>query len=90
MNDILKWIEQIIKFDITEIEECKFHQYKSTINKILESNKFPFGKEDFEYFNGYKEIRPLCIYFPEMCIYKRYSDQSKCIYFMKKRWKTFE
>ena len=48
----------------------------------MESNKFPFGKQDFEYFNGYKEIRPLCIYFPEMCIYKRYSDQSKCIYFM--------
>ena len=48
----------------------------------MESNKFPFGKQDFEYFNGYKEIRRLCIYFPEMCIYKRYSDQSKCIYFM--------
>ena len=48
----------------------------------MESNKFPFGKQDFEYFNGYKEIRPLCIYFPEMCIYKRYSDQPKCIYFM--------
>ena len=48
----------------------------------MESNKFPFGKQDFEYFNGYKEIRPLCIYFPEMCIYKRYSDQSICIYFM--------
>ena len=41
----------IIKFDDTEIEEYKFHQYKSSIslndidiNKIVVSNKFPFSK----------------------------------------------
>ena len=54
---------------------------------MVVSNKFPFGKQDFEYFIGYKdnkEIIPLCIFFPEMSIYKRYSDKTKCMYFMKK------
>ena len=55
------------------------------INKIVVSNKFPFGKQDFKYFIGYKdnkEIGPLCIFFPEMSIYKRFSDKTKCMYFM--------
>ena len=39
----------------------------------------------FKYFIGYrdnKEIRPLCIFFSEMSMYKRYSDKTKCMYFM--------
>ena len=43
--------KKIIKFDDTEIDEYKFHQYKSPIlindvdiNEIVVSNKFPFGK----------------------------------------------
>ena len=43
--------EKIIKFDDTEIEEYKFHQYKSPvsindidINEIVVSNEFPFDK----------------------------------------------
>ena len=43
--------KKIIKLDGTEIEEYKFHQYKSPIlindmdmNKIVVSNKLPFGK----------------------------------------------
>ena len=62
------------------MEEYKFHQYKSSIsinvidiNKIIASYKFSFGKQDFKYFLGYKDnkkIRPLCIFFPEMNIYK--------------------
>ena len=63
------------------------------INKIVVSNKFTFGKQDFKYFNGYKdnkEIRPLCIFFPEMSIYKRYSDKTKCMYFMIKDEKIFD
>ena len=61
------------------IQEYKFHHYISpisinniNINKIVVSNKYPFGKQDFKYFVGYeyiKEIRPLCIFFPEMSIY---------------------
>ena len=72
--------KKIIKFDGTEIEEYEFHQYKSPIsinivdiNKILVPNKFTFGKQEFKYFIGYKdnkEITPLCIFFPEMSIYK--------------------
>ena len=52
-----------------KIEEYEFHQFKSAIlinvidmNKIILSNKFSFGKQDFKYFNGYKDnkkIRPL-------------------------------
>ena len=37
---------------------------------------------DFKYFIGYKhnkEIRSLCIVFPEMSIYKRY-DKTKCMH----------
>ena len=55
------------------------------INEILVSNKFPFCKRDFKYFIGYKdnkEIRPLCIVFLEMSIYKRYSDKTKYMCFM--------
>ena len=81
-----------MKFDDTEIEECEFHQYKSPIliknidiNKIVISNRFTFGKQDFKYFIGYKdnkEIRPLCIFFLEISTHKRYFDKSKCMYFI--------
>ena len=57
-----------IKFDDTEIEEYRFHQYKRPIsinnidiNKMIASNKFLFDKQDFKQFIGYKnnkEIRP--------------------------------
>ena len=86
--------KKVIKFDDTKIEECEFHQYESSIsindrdiNEIVVSNKFPFGKQDFKYFTGYKankEIRPLCIFFPKMSVYKRYSDKTKCMYFIVK------
>ena len=78
-----------MKFNDTEIEEDKFHQCKNPIsindidtNKTAVSNKFPFGKQDFKYYIGYKynkEIRPLCIFFPEMSIYKGYSYQTEKI-----------
>ena len=76
----------MIRFDDTEIEENKFHQYKSPllinnidINEITVSNKFlfPFGKQDSKYFIGYKELRPLCIFFPETSIYKRHYGKTK-------------
>ena len=31
------------------------------INKVVVSNKFPFGKQDFTYFIGYKDSEPLCV-----------------------------
>ena len=69
-----------MKFDDTEIEEYKLHQYKSLVlikyinnNKMLVSNKFPFGKQDFKYFIGYKhseQIRPVCIFCPQIVYIK--------------------
>ena len=54
--------KKTVKFDDTEIEEYKFHQYKSpilinaiNINKMVVHNKFPFGKQDFKCFIGYKD-----------------------------------
>ena len=59
----------IIKFDNAEIEEYNFYQYKIPISinninniKLVVSNKFPFSKQNFRYFIGYKDdkkIRPL-------------------------------
>ena len=72
--------KKIIKFDDTEIEEYKFYQNKSPIsinnidnNKIVVSNKPHFGKQGFKYCIGYKDskkIRLLCIFSPQMIIYK--------------------
>ena len=62
------------------------------INKIVVCNKFSLGKQGFKYFTGYKdskEVRPSCIFFPEVCIYKRYSNKTKCLYFMIKYEKDF-
>ena len=83
-----------------KLKNSNFCQYKSLIlinnidiNEIAVSNKFPFSKQDFKYFLGYKdnqEIKPLCIFFPEMSIHKRYSDKTKCMYFMKKCEELFD
>ena len=61
--------KKIVKLDGTEIEEYKIYQFKSPIsindidiNEIVVSNKFPFDKQEFKCFIGYKdnkEIRPL-------------------------------
>ena len=61
------------------VGEYEFHQYKIPIlinnidiNKIVVFNKFPFSKQDFNYFIGYNddtEIRPLHIFFQEMSAY---------------------
>ena len=47
-------------------------------------NKFPFGKQDFKYFIGYKDskkIRPLLIFRPQMNIYNFFFHKTECIYF---------
>ena len=84
-----KMDKNIIKFDDTEIEEYKFHQNKSPIliididvNKIIVSNKLRFGKQDFKYFIGDKDSLkngPLCIFSPQMTIYKRNFDENRQI-----------
>ena len=63
------------------------------INEIVVSNKFPFGKQYFEYFVGYKdnqEVRPLCIFFLEMSLCYRYSDRTRYMYFMIKDEKILD
>ena len=52
------------------------------INEIVVSHRILLGKQDFKYFIGYKfnkEVRSFCIFFPDISIYKRYSDNTKCI-----------
>ena len=54
---------------------------------------FPFGKQDFKYFIGYKnnkEIRLLTTFFPEMSMQKIYFNKTICIYFMTKDEKFFD
>ena len=72
----------MIKVDGPEIEKYEFHQYKSPIlitnidiNKKVVSNKLSFGKQNFKCFIGYKdnkETRPLCMFFLEMSINKKF------------------
>ena len=94
LKPYIKIDKKFIKFDDTEIEKCKFHQNKvailkndTDINKIVVSNKLPFDKQDFKYFIGHKDskkVRPLCIFCPQMVIYKRNFDENRCIYFLTK------
>ena len=61
--------KKIIKFDDTEIEVFDFYKYKNPIsineidtNKIVVSNKFPFGKQDFNISLVTKVIKKLNLY----------------------------
>ena len=56
----------IIKFDDTEIVEYELNQHKSPIsitnvdiNKIIVSNKLPFGKNVFKYFIAYRDAKKI-------------------------------
>ena len=63
------------------------------VNIITISQKFIFSKKDFKYFIDYKdniEISSLCILFPEISIYKIYSDKSKCMCLMIKDESIFD
>ena len=55
------------------------------INEIVVSNRLPFNKQDFKYFIVSKDNKasgPLCIFFPEMSVYKTYSDKTEWMYFI--------
>ena len=89
----------IIKFDNAEIEEYNFYQYKIPISinninniKLVVSNKFPFSKQNFRYFIGYKDdkkIRPLWIFFPKTEKYKSF-DETKYTCFMIEEESVFD
>ena len=92
-------MDKKIKLDENEIEKFRFHQQKSPalinnigINEIVVSNKFPFGKQNFKYYIGYRDserIRYLCIFRPQMIIYKRNFDENRRIYFLMKEENVF-
>ena len=55
------------------------------VNKIIASNKVPFGKTGLKYFIGYKDdrkVRPLCIILPKITAYRRNIFEAKCTRFM--------
>ena len=77
---IYKVDKEIITFGNIEIEKYKFHQHKSlilihdiNIDRIVVSNKVPFGKKGFKYFIGYEDdsekLMPLCIMRQKMRAY---------------------
>ena len=85
--------KKVTKFDDTEIEKYKFHQYKKPIsienidiNKIVVSNKVSFGKKEFKHFIGYKDAKRI-IFFPKMIVYRRDFDKTKCVSFLIKNEK---
>ena len=63
----------VTKFGDIEIEKQTFHQHKRLIsiknieiNKIVVSNKAPFGKKGFKYLIDYKDAKiELYVYFPQ-------------------------
>ena len=61
--------KKIVKFDDTEIEKHKVHQYKSPIsiskmdiNKLVVSNKVSFGKKDLKYLLVMKMLKMFDLY----------------------------
>ena len=69
LKQYIKMDKKIIKFDDTEVEEFEFHEHKSpilindiNIDKIVVSDKLPFGKQDFKYFIGYKDAWKIDLY----------------------------
>ena len=62
------------------------------INTIVVPNTFPFDKQGFKYFIGNKDsekIRPLCIFYPQIIIYKINFDKNRNIYLLIKQEKVF-
>ena len=84
---------------ILKRKRYKFYQNKSPIfindidiNEIVVSNKLPFSKQDFIYFNDYKndkKNRLLHIFFPKVSVYRTDIDETECMYFMIKEENCF-
>ena len=77
--------KKIVKFDDTETEVYEFHQYKSSLSiNNIDINRIVVSKQHLTYFVGYKDsekIRPLCIFRPQMIIYKRNFDEIEVFLF---------
>ena len=80
--------EEIITSGDNDIEKHIFHLNKSSIliNNI-DTNKVSFGKNDFKYFIGYKDVkkvRPVTL-LQKMTAYRIDFDETKCMSFFEKR-----
>ena len=65
---------------------------KIDIDKIVVSNKFPLGKQDFNYFISYKnnkKIKPSFIFLPETNAYSINLDETECMSFLMKDFTNF-
>ena len=74
-----------------EVEKHTFQKSKSlfsiydiNVDRIVASNRVPFGKKCFEYFIGYKDgkkFRPLCVMLPKMSACRRDFDETDYMFF---------
>ena len=88
-------VKKLITFGNNEVKKYKFCQHKNSvliygenIDRIVVSNKVPFGKKVFKYFFWYKDgkkVRPLCIILPKMSAYIRDFDGTKYMSFLIKK-----
>ena len=94
-------IEKIITtFGDIEIKKQKFYQHNRPIsiknidiNKLVVSNKVSLIKKGFKYFIGYKNAKknkPLCVFLPEMSVYRRSFDKTKYMFLYTKDDELFE
>ena len=86
--------EEILTFGDIEIENDKFYRHKSPAllrevdtEKVLVSNKIPFGEKNYKYFIDYlyndHKFKSLKIMLPKTSAYvKSYDGQNKWIYFL--------
>ena len=86
--------EEILTFGDIEIENDKFYRHKSPAllrevdtEKVLVSNKIPFGEKNYKYFIDYlyndHKVEPLNIMLPKTSAYvKSYDGQTKWMYFL--------
>ena len=80
-------------FGDIEIEKNEFYCHKTPvplrdvdIEKVLVSNKIPFGQKNYKFFFGYlhndHKVKPLNIMLPKTSAYvKSYDGQTKWIFF---------
>ena len=61
--------KRVITFGDIEIQKQKFHQHKGPISiknididKVIVSNKVPFGKKGFKCFIGYEDAKKIDFY----------------------------
>ena len=83
----------ILKLKNTNFTNAKT-QSDINIDRVVISNKVPFGKKCFKYVTGYKDskkAKPLCIILPKMSAYSRRDfDETKYVSFLIKHEELLE